>query len=189
MNLLADAVSGALIHSLWQNAVVAVALGMALVVLLPVAPRSSEIPRVNWMSWLQAWALPVWLIGVLLSSLRIVSASAHTVVLKRNSEPADATVASTVAALAARLGIERPVGVLVSRMIRTAFSHQGRYDLDDLPAADYRVVAVTALPRGAWTDPAVLDRLWPSAVAVRLQEGQEHTTPLKVIPAPIDLVQ
>ena len=76
------------------------------------------------------------------------------------------------------------------RLIRTTFSQQqGRYALDDLPATDYRVVAVTALPRGAWTDPAVLDRLWPASVPVRLQEGQQHAAPLKIIPAPTDLVQ
>ena len=76
-----------------------------------------------------------------------------------------------------------------SRLIRTAFSHQrGSYDLANIAAASYRAVAVTALPRGAWTDPAVLDRLWPSSVSVRLEEGQ-RVVALKVVPPPADLIQ
>lgn len=37
--------------------------------------------------------------------------------------------------------------------------------------------------------PAVLERLWPSSMPVRLQEGQQLSAPLRVIPAPTDLVQ
>ena len=174
MTLLADALSAALIHSLWQNAIVAFLFGVVLVLLrarsanarygvscaalalmaaIPVVTTgvlyaralllqsettaliantplvigsspvveqpmsvSGGIQAVDWMSSLQAWALPVWLIGVLVSSLRIVSASAHTVALKRRSEPADEAVASTVAALAARVGVTRAVTVLISRV-------------------------------------------------------------------------
>jgi hypothetical protein len=75
-----------------------------------------------------------------------------------------------------------------SRLIRTTFSHQrGRYELDDLPAGDYRVAAVATLPRRAWMDPAVLDRLWQSSAPVRLQEDQQQAVSLKVIPALSDL--
>jgi len=75
-----------------------------------------------------------------------------------------------------------------ARLIRTTFSHQqGRYELGYLPAGDYRFVAVTTLPRRAWTDPAVLDRLWPSSMPVRLQEGQQQALSLRVVPAPTDL--
>jgi hypothetical protein len=77
-----------------------------------------------------------------------------------------------------------------SRLIRTTFSNQrGRYELSDLPAGDYRVAAVATLPRRAWMDPAVLDRLWPSSAPVRLQEDQQQAVPLKVAPAPTDLTQ
>ncbi len=76
-----------------------------------------------------------------------------------------------------------------SRLIRTTFSHQqGSYDLANIPAASYRAVAVTALPRGAWTDPAVLDRLWPSSVSVRVEEGQ-RVVALTAVPPPTDLIQ
>ena len=77
-----------------------------------------------------------------------------------------------------------------TRLIRTTFSHQqGRYELGDLPAGDYRVAAVATLPRRAWMDPAVLDRLWRSSAPVRLREDQQHAVSLKVVAPPSDLIQ
>lgn len=53
-----------------------------------------------------------------------------------------------------------------SRLIRTTFSGQlGHYELTNLPAGQYRVAAVTGLPRGAWTDPAILERLWSASAS------------------------
>jgi hypothetical protein len=76
------------------------------------------------------------------------------------------------------------------RSIRTTFSHQqGRYEIDALPIASYRVVAVTALPRDAWTDPDVLARLWPSASSISLDELGQGTLNLKVVSPPTDLIQ
>jgi beta-lactamase regulating signal transducer with metallopeptidase domain len=173
MSLLADALSAALVHSLWQNSIVAILLWMTLAVVcqrsanaryavscaaltamvaipivtagvlyaraLPVDPAATAIvastPVIaesvtaigqapvtrgihegNWMSWLQAWALPVWCIGVLVFSLRLVSASAHAIALKRRGEPADEALVSIVSALATRMGVTRSVTVLVSTM-------------------------------------------------------------------------
>lgn len=77
-----------------------------------------------------------------------------------------------------------------SRLMQTTFSHQmGRFDFGAIPAADYRTVAVPALPREAWTDPAVLDRLWSDSVAVTITEGQAHSLQLKVVATPTDLIQ
>jgi beta-lactamase regulating signal transducer with metallopeptidase domain len=76
------------------------------------------------------------------------------------------------------------------RVIRTTFSQQrGRYELDGLPISSYRVVAVTSLPRNAWVDPEVIDRLWPFTTSVSLDELRENTLQLKVVPAPTDLLQ
>jgi hypothetical protein len=76
-----------------------------------------------------------------------------------------------------------------ARMIRTAFSQQsGAYEIGDLPGAPYRAVAIPSLPRDAWTDPDVLDRLRLLATPVRLQEGQQHTLSLKLSPALKDLM-
>ena len=76
------------------------------------------------------------------------------------------------------------------RVTRTAFSQQGgRYELDGLPVASYRVVAVTSLPRNAWTDPEIAARLWPFATSVSLDDLRENTVPLKVVSPPADLLQ
>jgi len=76
------------------------------------------------------------------------------------------------------------------RVTRTAFSQQrGRFEIDALPIAAYRVVAVTSLPRNAWTDPEIVARLWPFATSVSLDELRENALDLKVVPAPIDLLR
>ena len=76
------------------------------------------------------------------------------------------------------------------RSIRTTFSHQqGRYEFDALPRLSYRVVAVTSLPRNAWTDPEVIARLWPLASSVSLDELGQGTLHLRVEPPPADLIQ
>jgi hypothetical protein len=76
------------------------------------------------------------------------------------------------------------------RVIRTSFSQQGgRFELDNLPISSYRVVAVASLPRNAWTDPEVIDRLWPFTTSVSLDELRQSTLDLKVVPTPADLLQ
>ena len=76
------------------------------------------------------------------------------------------------------------------RVIRTTFSQQrGRYEIDGLPLSSYRVVAVTSLPRNAWTDPEVVNRLWPFTTSVSLDELRETTLHLKVVRPPTDLLQ
>jgi hypothetical protein len=76
------------------------------------------------------------------------------------------------------------------RDLPVSFSrHQGHYEIDALPMSNYRVVAVTSLPRNAWTDPDVLARLWPSASAVSLDELGQKTVHLRIEPTPTDLVQ
>jgi hypothetical protein len=76
------------------------------------------------------------------------------------------------------------------RVTRTTFSQQrGRYEIEGLPISSYRVVAVTSLPRNAWTDPEIVARLWPFATSVSLDELRENTLDLKVVPAPADLLQ
>ena len=76
-----------------------------------------------------------------------------------------------------------------ARLIRTSFAQQsGYYEVGDLPGAPYRAIALASLPRDAWTDPAVLDRLRLLATPVRLQEGQQHTLSLQLVPAPPGLL-
>lgn len=77
-----------------------------------------------------------------------------------------------------------------ARSIRTTFSHQqGRYEIDSLPLARYRVVAVTSLPRNAWLDPDVIARLWPDSSPISLDELGRGTLHLRVVEPPTDLLQ
>ena len=77
-----------------------------------------------------------------------------------------------------------------ARSVRTTFSHQqGRFEIDALPVSSYRAVAVTSLPRNAWTDPAVLARLLPSSSSVSMDEVGLGTLQLRVVPPPMDLIQ
>ena len=74
--------------------------------------------------------------------------------------------------------------------IETTFSRQqGGYEIDGLPIAKYRVVAVTSLPNRAWTDPDVLERLWPSSSPLSLDALGESALDLKVVAPPADLLQ
>jgi len=69
---------------------------------------------VNWASRLARWALPLWSLGVLLFSLRLVWASRQISALRRQAQPAEAAVLTLVAGLQERLKLARPVRVLVS---------------------------------------------------------------------------
>ena len=46
----------------------------------------------------------------------------------------------------------------------------------------------TPLPRNAWSDPAVLERLWPLATRFRLREGERRTIQLKLSATPNGLL-
>ena len=84
----------------------------------------------------------------------------------------------------------RTTGFGNAASIRTTFSHQqGRYEIESLPLARYRVVAVTSLPRNAWLDPEVLARLWPDSSPISLDELGQGTLHLRVVEPPTDLLQ
>jgi hypothetical protein len=77
-----------------------------------------------------------------------------------------------------------------TQFIFTTFSRQqGGYEIDGLPIANYRVVAVTSLPNRAWTDPDILERLWPSASPLSLDGLGESALHLRVVEPPADLLQ
>jgi beta-lactamase regulating signal transducer with metallopeptidase domain len=173
MNVTADAINSALVHSVWQDAIVGLLLWNVLVALrrasanarylvccaalglmaaLPVvttivvserefrdrsplpmtavtvalvddaatrleaAPPAPEGRSVNWLAALTPWMLPVWFVGVLVCSLRLVLASVHTVALRRRSDPEHGPIASTVARMATHVGVGRPVSVRISVM-------------------------------------------------------------------------
>jgi TonB family protein len=67
-----------------------------------------------WVDRLARWALPVWSLGVLLFSLRLVWAGRQISALRRQATPAEAAVLAIVGDLRKRMKLARPVRVLVS---------------------------------------------------------------------------
>jgi uncharacterized protein (TIGR03435 family) len=78
---------------------------------------SPEVPSALWLIEVQKWALPVWSVGVLLFSVRLGSGCRQALALRRASGPADEPVLSMVAGLAARMGVDRPVRVVMSTLV------------------------------------------------------------------------
>jgi TonB family protein len=76
----------------------------------------SETLRSAWLAAIQSWALPLWSLGVLAFSLRLVLGSKQVAMLRRRGAPAEATVLESVAGLAKRMGLTRPVRVLISTL-------------------------------------------------------------------------
>ena len=68
----------------------------------------------DWLLLAQAWAVPVWSCGVLLFSLRMVWGCTQIAALRRNGEAADAQLRCAFSELAGRMGVTRPVRVLLS---------------------------------------------------------------------------
>jgi uncharacterized protein (TIGR03435 family) len=62
----------------------------------------------------QAWVLPIWSVGVLLLSLRLLVGGAEVRALRRSGEAADEALRALVARLAGRMGISRAVQVITS---------------------------------------------------------------------------
>jgi len=75
---------------------------------------AGDMSRQAWVTLLRDWAVPIWSIGVLLFSLRLLGGSAHALSLKRHSESAEADILSATARLASRMRIDRFVPVLIS---------------------------------------------------------------------------
>jgi hypothetical protein len=76
-----------------------------------------------------------------------------------------------------------------ARLIHTSFAQpSGYYEVADLAGVPVRAIALASLPRNAWANPDVLDRLRLLATRVQLQEGQAHTLSLVLSPTPKDLL-
>jgi beta-lactamase regulating signal transducer with metallopeptidase domain len=64
------------------------------------------------LAFLQPWILPLWIVGVLIFSLRLVYAATHSIGLTTRAAPADDETLTRVACLAASLGVHRQIQVL-----------------------------------------------------------------------------
>jgi hypothetical protein len=68
-----------------------------------------------------------------------------------------------------------------ARRMRTARpATDGKFSIASMPPGDYRLAAVTDIAPGEWFDPAFLEQLLPSSVAVRLVAGQPATQNIRV---------
>jgi len=164
MTPIAQALSAALLHFVWQGLLVAFLLWIALFLLrnrpasarylassaalaalaiLPVATTwvlyrgsvpardaaglvaavwssAAALPRAagaqfGWIQGLQTWALPLWFAGVFVFSIRLAWGCRQVSVLRRTGEPAAGEVLAMAASLRERLGLQRAVGIVITR--------------------------------------------------------------------------
>ncbi|SPF31326.1 membrane hypothetical protein [Candidatus Sulfopaludibacter sp. SbA4] len=81
---------------------------------IPAPSVGAGVPQPAWLELLQSWALPAWSLGVLLFSVRLVWGCRQVSLLRRRGEPAAPPVRAAVLARGKRLGIARPIHVLIT---------------------------------------------------------------------------
>ncbi|HYL77966.1 MAG TPA: M56 family metallopeptidase [Bryobacteraceae bacterium] len=84
----------------------------------PAAPSPAALLP-TWMAVVEAWALPVWFLGVLVFAARLIYISRHVARLQRSGEAADAPLIDTIVRLADRMGVSGPLRVVISRLTDT----------------------------------------------------------------------
>jgi len=81
----------------------------------PTAVRNTPLSRsLSWAAGIESWMLPLWSLGVLLFSLRLVWAARHVSLVRRRAAPPGDAVLDLVSALARRMRLDRPVRALLS---------------------------------------------------------------------------
>jgi hypothetical protein len=66
------------------------------------------------------------------------------------------------------------------RILTTRPSTDGRFTFRNLPAGDYRLVAVTDIEQGQQYDPALLRQLLGASMPMKLEDGERKTQELKI---------
>ena len=66
---------------------------------------------------LREWAIPVWLLGILLFSLRLLWAYRYVIGLREKAAVSDAKTLAVARSVAERMGIARPFGVIISSLV------------------------------------------------------------------------
>ena len=70
----------------------------------------------GWLNWLQRWALPLWSLGVVVFSARLMLGCRHAFLLRRRGEAPSSSVIGVVTRLTRLMRVDRPVRVLISSM-------------------------------------------------------------------------
>ena len=65
----------------------------------------------NWLATMGGWMLPAWALGVILFSIRLAWGSRQVSLLRRSGKPADGPVLAMAQAIAARMGLARPIRI------------------------------------------------------------------------------
>jgi len=99
----------------------------------------------TWIAVLQAWALPVWFVGVLIFAVRLIWISKYVGMLKRSGEAAEAPLIDTISRLADRMRISGPVRVVISRLTDTPSVVGWLRPVILLPAATFLSLSVEQL--------------------------------------------
>jgi beta-lactamase regulating signal transducer with metallopeptidase domain len=116
------------------------------VVLPPLASTSATTdPTLPWIAAMQPWVLPVWIAGVAAFATRLIWASRQVARLQREGDPAESAVIDTVARLARRMKIDRPVRVLMSALAGTPTVAGWLKPVILLPAATFTGLTVEQL--------------------------------------------
>jgi beta-lactamase regulating signal transducer with metallopeptidase domain len=79
-----------------------------------VRPEGPTLTTTQWTAVVESWALPIWSIGVLVFSIRLVWGCGQVSLLRRRGSAPDEGLSTLVAALARRFGIGRKVRILVA---------------------------------------------------------------------------
>lgn len=66
------------------------------------------------------------------------------------------------------------------RIVTTRPATDGKFAFRDLPAGDYRIVALSDVEPGSWFDPEFLKQLVPASISLTVVEGQRQTQDLRV---------
>src|SRR5215471_5925346 len=88
--------------------------GTVLMDSLAVVPPGPASGGIDWLGLAQAWTVPVWSLGVLLCSLRMAWGCMQISALRRAGEAAEGQLRAAFAELAERMGVRRPVRLLLS---------------------------------------------------------------------------
>jgi beta-lactamase regulating signal transducer with metallopeptidase domain len=101
---------------LYERPAPAPQLASAVAVAAPAGGWSNRpaAPDPDWLVRLQSWTIPVWSCGVLLFSFRMYWGCTRVAALRRRGRAADGGIVAIVAALGRRMGVDRPVRVLLS---------------------------------------------------------------------------
>ena len=78
--------------------------------------KGSVASAPDWLGSLGSLAIPAWALGVILFSLRLAWGSRQVAVLRRSGEPAEGPVLAVAAAIGSRLGLTRPVRLLITSL-------------------------------------------------------------------------